>query len=233
MSRPPVAIMAGGLGTRLRPASGDQPKCMVEVGGAPFLAHLINLYQGQGFEHVHLCLGYGSDQVVDEVVSGRMGVTYSIEVDPLGTAGCIRNALDYLGDTIVVAMGDSYTPEPIVPHYERWCASGTSGAMFVLENHDALVPSNVEVTGDLVTRYQKHESPVGWRFVDYGISLFQRAVIESLPPGFVDFGVVFQELADNGELLACVASEVFWEIGTPDSLARARVAVREGSLRLV
>jgi NDP-sugar pyrophosphorylase family protein len=233
MKRPVVAILAGGLGTRLRPLIGNRPKCMVEIGGMPLLYHLISLYQAQGFDHVHLCLGLGAEAVIGEVLPLCKRVTFTVESEPLGTAGCIKVALDYLGNEFVVALGDSYTPEPVWPHYRRWISADTQGAMMVLKNQDVGVISNVTLDeSGLVSRYEKHAYSMGWEYVDYGISFLRSEIIQELPIGFVDLGIVFQGLAQRHQLTACVASRVFWEVGTADSLARARAAVHEGRLNL-
>ena len=227
-----VALVAGGRGSRLASAMGERPKCLAEVADRPFLAHLIALYRRQGFRSVHLCLGVGAQQVVDEVVSKDPSVTYTIEERPLGTAGSLRHALPHLAENVVVALGDSYTPEPVRPFLDDWVTTKVPAAMVVLENHDAMVPSNVELEGRWVSRYRKHERPRGWTFVDYGIYLMRREVIESMPPGYADLDSVFGPMVEARRLRAYTAVEPFWEIGTPAALERVRLAVAEGRLRL-
>jgi NDP-sugar pyrophosphorylase family protein len=227
-----LVIMAGGLGTRLRRTPRDRQKCLTELGGKPFLMHLIDLYSGQGFERIHLCLGYGSRDVTDLIDQHLSNISFTLENTPLGTAGCLKNALEYLGERFVVVMGDSYTPELIAPHRRHWEGTGLPAAMFILENHDALVPSNVIMSDGLIVRYEKQDQPKGWAYVDYGIYLLQRHVIDSIPNGFVDLQVPFNELIRKRQLMACLAEEVFWEIGTPMSLARVKSALSDGRLVL-
>ncbi len=106
-----AAVLAGGLGTRLRGVLADCPKVLAPVKGKPFLAYLLEHLAGQGLRDVVLCVGYGSEQV--EAVFGRsyagLRLAYSCEPAPLGTAGAVRLALPMLeSDPVLVMNGDSF-----------------------------------------------------------------------------------------------------------------------------
>src|SRR5262245_56899453 len=90
-----AAILAGGLGTRLRSSVGDRPKVLAEVRGRPFLACLLDLLGGQGIRRVVLCTGYRGEQV-EAAFGGAYGgleLHYSREPEPLGTGGALRLAV--------------------------------------------------------------------------------------------------------------------------------------------
>jgi NDP-sugar pyrophosphorylase family protein len=107
----PVALLAGGLATRLRPITTTIPKALVEAGGQPFIDHQLALLRRNGIRRVVLCLGYLGDQVERQLGDGRglgMELRYSHDSDTLlGTAGAVHRALPYLGDVLWVMYGDS------------------------------------------------------------------------------------------------------------------------------
>ena len=106
-----VAILAGGLGTRLRPAVADRPKVMAEVGGRPFLTRWLDCLAEQGFRRVVLCTGHRAAQVRAGLGTEHRGLSlsYSVETAPLGTGGALRHALPRLtSEVILVLNGDSY-----------------------------------------------------------------------------------------------------------------------------
>src|SRR5882757_1086650 len=103
----PIAILAGGLATRLRPITATIPKALVEIAGEPFLAHQLRLLRGSGYERVVMCVGYLGEMVREFAGDGRaygLSVEYSFDSDGqawspatlLGTAGSIRKALPLL-----------------------------------------------------------------------------------------------------------------------------------------
>src|ERR1700680_2157820 len=110
----PVAILAGGLATRLRPLTEALPKALVEINGEPFLAHQLRLLSRSGIDRVVLCAAYRGEQIREYAGDGRafgLRVEYSFDgPQQLGTAGAIRRALPLLGDKFFVLYGDSYLP---------------------------------------------------------------------------------------------------------------------------
>ena len=98
---PPVAILAGGLATRLRPLTQTIPKSMIGVAGQPFIAHQLRLLAAQGFTDIVLCCGHLGEQIEAFVGDGAQfscRVRYSADGDRLrGTGGALRRALGLLG----------------------------------------------------------------------------------------------------------------------------------------
>src|SRR5438105_3788922 len=106
-----AAILAGGLGTRLRPAVADRPKVLAPIHGRPYLTFLLDQLADAFIEEVVLLTGFQAGQVrrtLGETYAG-MRLLYSEEPAPLGTAGAVRWALDKLSlPTILLLNGDSY-----------------------------------------------------------------------------------------------------------------------------
>ena len=103
---PPLAILAGGLATRLKPLTEQVPKSMIEVGGQPFIAHQLHLLRRERIDRVVLCLGHLGEQIEAFVGDGgRFGVSVTYCYDGsslLGTGGALRLALDQLGPEFLV-----------------------------------------------------------------------------------------------------------------------------------
>jgi len=112
-------ILAGGLGTRLRSAVPDRPKCLAPVGDRPFLDHQIEALLRAGVTDIVLSLGHGADQVLESMtrpVCARWPVRHVVEPRPLGTGGAIRFAMDHFGlDECWVANGDTYLTGSMAP----------------------------------------------------------------------------------------------------------------------
>ena len=109
-----VAILAGGLATRLRPLTETIPKSLLEINGEPFALHQLRLLQSKGVRRVVLCVAHLGELIQSRIGDGRalgLHVDYSFDgPELLGTAGAIRNALPKLGESFFVMYGDSYLP---------------------------------------------------------------------------------------------------------------------------
>ena len=110
----PVAILAGGLATRLRPLTEKIPKLLVEVAGEPFFSHQLRLLKTAGLTRVVLCVGHLGEQIVAQYGDGAkwgMQLEYSFDGPQLlGTGGALIRALPKLGEAFYVLYGDSYLP---------------------------------------------------------------------------------------------------------------------------
>ncbi len=112
----PVAILAGGLATRLRPITKRIPKSMVPIAGKPFLAHQLEMLHSARIRRAVLCIGYLGEMIQREFGNEAVGVKIDYSFDGeklLGTGGAIRRALPMLGHEFLVLYGDSYLPIPV------------------------------------------------------------------------------------------------------------------------
>ena len=112
----PVAILAGGLATRLQPLTRTLPKALVDVNGEPFVAHQLRLLRSRGIARVVICASHLGEMLLEYVGDGtRFGLEVGFSFDgprPLGTAGALRKALPLLSEAFFVLYGDSYLPCP-------------------------------------------------------------------------------------------------------------------------
>jgi N-acetyl-alpha-D-muramate 1-phosphate uridylyltransferase len=149
----PVAILAGGLATRLRPGTERIPKALIEINGEPFVAHQLRLLSRNRIDRAVLCLGYRGDQIQEYVGDGAgfgLRLEYSYDGPQLlGTAGALRKALPLLGEAFFVLYGDSYLPCDYGSVQEAFLESGKLGLMTIFRNeekpnHDAHIRMRME-----------------------------------------------------------------------------------------
>lgn len=182
-----VAILAGGLGTRLRPAVGDLPKAMAPVQGRPFLAYLLDLLHSQGFHDFVLCVGYRHEAIQAHFGTGtELGITirYSVETEPLGTGGALWTARDLLGPTFLVLNGDTYLDtdyDRLVQAHREQPAALTLGLVTV---PDAGRYGTVTLdTAGYVTRFaEKSPADPGPGLVNAGVYVGSPALFAEFPP---------------------------------------------------
>jgi len=219
----PVAILAGGLATRLRPLTETIPKALVEVGGEPFLGHQLRLLRRSGLERAVICAGYRGEQIREYAGDGSawgMRVDYSFDGPKLlGTAGAIRRALPLLGDGFFVLYGDSYLPCDYRAIEQAFRDSGKSGLMAVYRNEGRWDTSNVKYSQGRILAYDKANRTPAMRHIDYGLGVFRREPFDALPEDQpADLAAVYQELLRRGELAAFEAPTRFYEIGSLDGI---------------
>ena len=219
---PPVALLAGGLATRLFPLTEKMPKTLIQVADEPFIAHQLRLLHREGIRHVILCLGFLGEMVRDVVGNGEqfgLHVVYSFDGDKLlGTGGALKHALPLLGKEFFVLYGDSYLDIPYGPPLAAFRASGAPALMTVFRNEGCWDTSNVIFDGTYVVRYDKRTPNDDMHYIDYGLGLFTGDVIEAWPADRFDLADVYAELAEQRRLAGCEVSSRFYEIGTPQGL---------------
>jgi NDP-sugar pyrophosphorylase family protein len=220
----PVAILAGGLATRLRPLTEKVPKVLLPVAGKPFLAHQLELLKNQGIRRVVICLGYLGELVEKEFGNGQrfgLQVDYSFDGPKLlGTGGAIRQAIPKLGERFFVLYGDSYLTVPFAPIAESFEKSRKSGLMTVYRNEGLYDTSNVVFRDGEIVVYDKKVRLPEMRHIDYGLSLFRASVFNDYPGGQAfDLADVMGKLVALRDLAGFEVSERFYEIGSPAGLA--------------
>ena len=223
LSRIPVAILAGGLATRLRPITEKIPKSLVPVAGRPFLAHQLEMLHARGIRRVVLCIGYLGEMIQRDFGGEAFGVKLDYSMDGpklLGTGGALKRALPLLGKEFFVLYGDSYLPVEYTPIADSFHRSGKSGLMTVYRNEGKYDTSNVVFRVGEIAVYDKKLRLPEMRHIDYGLSLFKAAVFDSYTavPVF-DLAEVMARLVREKQLAGYEVRERFYEIGSPAGLA--------------
>ena len=220
----PVAILAGGLATRLRPITQTIPKALIEVAGKPFIHHQLDYLKKQGIEQVVLCIGYLGEMIQEVVGDGStfgLRVIYSPDGPVLlGTGGDLRQALPMLGEDFFVLYGDSYLPVDFRAVQEAYLASHQPALMTVLKNGDRWDKSNVLFDQGRLVEYNKEQTSPQMHYIDYGLGILNSQVLKSYPPGEpFDLAKVYNGLSINGELAGYEVFERFYEIGSHSGIS--------------
>ena len=215
----PVAILAGGLATRLKPITEKIPKLLVEVAGEPFFSHQLRLLKGAGLNRLVLCVGYLGEMIVEGYGDGaKWGISIDYSFDGpklLGTGGALIRALPKLGDAFYVLYGDSYLPIDYLAVGEAFLKSGKQGLMTVFENREKYDASNVWFQDGVIRSYDKKDKVPEMRHIDYGLGLFRADAFDGFPRDeVVDLAEVQKALLKRGELAGFEISRRFYEIGS-------------------
>jgi NDP-sugar pyrophosphorylase family protein len=226
----PVAILAGGLATRLGPITQATPKALLDVAGKPFIVHQLALLRAAGVRRVVLCVAHLAEQIEAVLGDGReagLELLYSYDGDQLlGTGGALRRALPLLGGHFLVLYGDSYLPCDYAAIARAYLASGKLGLMTVFENAGRYDASNVELRDGRIVRYDKTPGLADMTHIDYGLGAFAAEAFAGYPAtgrlGRLDLAAVYQGLLARGELFAYEVFERFYEIGSPAGLEDTR-----------
>jgi NDP-sugar pyrophosphorylase family protein len=227
----PIAILAGGLGTRLRPITERIPKAMVEIRGTPFIDHQLTLLGAAGITRAVLCVGFLGEMIEQHVGDGRrfgMAITYSYDGPQLiGTAGALKKAAPLLGERFFVTYGDSYLRCDYRAVEAEAIRTSAPGLMTVFRNEGAIIPSNVRFADGRVIAYDKEAPHPSMRHVDYGLCVFSASSFDEVEAdGQTDLSVVFQSLISGGRLAGFEVTEPFFEVGTQSGIAELERRLR-------
>jgi NDP-sugar pyrophosphorylase family protein len=229
---PPLALLAGGMATRLRPLTASLPKSLIPVAGEPFIAHQLRLMRREGIEHVVLCVGFLSEQIREFVGDGgQFGLQVSYCEDgavQLGTGGAIRKALPYLGPEFMVMYGDSWLDSVFAPIVAAFRSSGKPALMTVFRNNGMWVPSNIWFEGGRIKRYDKLDPLPQMQHVDWGLSVAKAELFARMPDNTpFDLVTVYGDLCTKGDLAGFEVKERFYEIGSIEGLRETDALLRK------
>ena len=218
-----VAILAGGMATRLRPITEKIPKSLVPVAGKPFLTHQLELLHARGIRHAVLCVGHLGEMIQRDYGNEALGIKLDYSFDGaklLGTGGAIKRALPMLGPEFFGLYGDSYLPIEYRPIAEFFHRSGKLGCMTVYRNEGKYDTSNVLFADGDIKVYDKKLKLPEMRHIDYGLSLFKAAAFEGYAADQAfDLAEVMGKLVREKQLAGYEVTERFYEIGSPSGLA--------------
>lgn len=227
-----VAVLAGGLGTRIRSVLGDVPKVLAPVNGRPFLDHLLDWLSGFGVRRIVLCLGHRAEPVlahiaarVERDAATGLEVIGLVEPEPLGTAGAIRFARPrLLSEPVLVMNGDTFLDADLSGFMAHHRGAGADLSILC-----AAVPSvarfgrvEIDARGYIARFAEKDPGAEHPGFINGGLYLFSQGALDDLMrrPGPSLERDVFQRLPP-GSIRAETVHARFIDIGTPESLAAA------------
>lgn len=235
MASLPVAILSGGLGTRLYPITQQIPKALVPVAGKPFVEYQFELLRRQGIERVVMCVGHMGEMIQLELGDGsQFGLTVEYIFDGgqlLGTGGAIKNALPLLGPEFFVLYGDSYLPISFSDVADYYPAAGKLGIMTVHKNEGRWDTSNVWFRAGEIVEYNKKQRRAEMEYIDYGLSVFSAAAFDAVPAGTkVDLADVMVDLVNRRQLAGFEVKERFYEVGSAAGLKEFEELIVAGQI---
>jgi NDP-sugar pyrophosphorylase family protein len=221
-------VLAGGLGRRMLPHTERLPKCLLLVADRPFVDWQLAWLAAQGVEQVVMSIGYRGDLVRRHLGNGsRFGlqVCYVDEGDArLGTGGALRLTVDQgiAEPSFFVVYGDSYLATNLSEVEAAYAVQTAPVLMTVYRDRAGLERPNAVFDGTMVTRYEKglEDPPEEMQYVDYGLSVWERRVVESMVPegAVADLADLFKTLSESHQLAGLEMRERFYEIGSSRGL---------------
>jgi N-acetyl-alpha-D-muramate 1-phosphate uridylyltransferase len=218
MSRfPPVLILAGGLGTRVKALTRDLPKSLIPINGQPFVSYQLRLLADRGVRDVVLCVGYGNEPLRQYVEDGSkfgLNVQYCYDGDQLlGTGGAVQKAAGMVGSPFAMIYGDSYLDVDFDPIYRTFIQSGKKALMTVYRNENQLIPSNLLFENGLIVAYEKKQPLPTMKHCDFGLSFFHCGAFAGTQPPF-DLSIVIEKLIAEKQLAGFESAQRFFEVGS-------------------
>jgi D-glycero-alpha-D-manno-heptose 1-phosphate guanylyltransferase len=217
-------ILAGGLGTRLRPAVPDLPKCLAPVGGRPFIGYVTDHFRREGIERFIFALGYKS-AYFDPFFQAEFpdgGYAISQEEEPLGTGGAIRQACRQVGGkTVLILNGDTFFRIALAELADFHAAKGAECTLCLKPMRDFDRFGVVELMDDgRVSRFrEKQYYPSG--LINGGVYALEKEVLlgEEWPKVF-SFEKDYLEAGREKRLYGLVQDRYFIDIGIPEDYRR-------------
>jgi NDP-sugar pyrophosphorylase family protein len=230
----PVALLAGGLATRLGSLTGSVPKALLDVAGRPFVDHQLSLLHRHGIRRVVFCVAHLGEQIEDYLGAGTdrgLSLTYSYDGERLlGTAGALRRALPQLGETFWVMYGDSYMDIDYAAILAEFQRRGARALMTVIRNDDQWDRSNAVFRDGRLVAYDKRQQTAEMHHIDYGVALLSRAVVERVPEDVpFDLADLYRDLVSEETMIGYEVTERFYEIGSAAGLEETRRRLTAGA----
>ena len=218
-----AVILAGGLGSRLRPLTDHLPKPMIAFHGRPFAAYLLEMLKQQGVEEAVFLLGYLPEVVMQYFGDGKqfgISIKYSVQPVDTETGARLRGALDLLEDRFLLLYCDNYWPMQLDRMTAQWRGAGTEALLAIYSNDDHYTKDNVRVSdGGIIELYDKSRTTLGLHGVEIGFGLFRKSHVESLPPGNISLEkTLYPELVSRKQLSGYVTSHRYYSVGSLERL---------------
>lgn len=230
-------ILAGGLGTRLRDAVPDLPKCMAPVAGKPFLSYVIDYLRMQGIEHFIFSLGYKWG-IIEEYLQkeyATLNYTSVIEEEPLGTGGAIQLAIQkFASGNIVIANGDTLFRIKLSEVFKTHHANNAECTLALkpMQNFDRYGVVETDNTGRIISFQEKKYYQDG--LINGGIYLLnkEKFIARSFSEKFSFEKDYLEKFASGGNFYGSVQEGYFIDIGIPEDYERAQDELRRPELDL-
>jgi N-acetyl-alpha-D-muramate 1-phosphate uridylyltransferase len=214
----PIAIIAGGLATRLRPDYKNIPKSMIPISGEPFVKHQLQLLKKNGFENIIFCLGY-MGEIIENFIKinnyfGMEKIRFSYDEENMsGTGYAVKHAMKLLDDNFFVIYGDSYLVTNYQKVQQKFVEKNKLALMTVYKNENKYGKSNVEFQNDQIISYDKINRTDKMQHIDFGCGVFNKKAFDRFSNKF-DLYDVYKKMLQEKQLSAYTSNSRFYEVGS-------------------
>ncbi|WP_428326609.1 nucleotidyltransferase family protein [Nitrosopumilus sp.] len=220
-----AVILAGGLGTRLRPLTLKTPKPMLPLGKKPILEHLINWNKKNGVKSIVLCVSYRKEKIQDYFKDGKkfgVNIEYAVSKKPLATAGQLKTAEEFIDDTFVCVYGDSIFDFSLRNMIKQHKAKKAFTTMSLYEYKTNLEYGviNTSKTGKVTSWDEKPEIKAN---INIGCYVMEPGILKYIPknkPYGMD-GVIRKAMKNKKLVNSFITKKGFRDIGNNESYKQA------------
>lgn len=226
-----AVILAGGLGTRLKPFTDHMPKPMYVFRDKPFIEYLIEQVKSFGIIDILILLGYLPDKIMNYFGDGsKWGVHISYDVSPVefDTGARLRSAKSKINDDFLLMYCDNYCPINIGKLLNSYIKSNSLVQLTAYSNSDHFTKNNMYVNDKgLVEIYDKRRQSSGLNVVDIGYAIVNHKVLNRIPEENVNFeSALYPMLTAEGQLSAFVTGHRYASIGSWERIENASVFLK-------
>lgn len=213
-----AVILAGGLGTRMRPYTDSHPKPMYPFCGKPFIAYLIEQLKGFGICNVLILLGYMPEEIIAYLKDGSaygMHISYDITPTEYNTGDRLLHAGKLIENRFLLLYCDNYCPVDFIKLMHDYEDNQAWVQLSVYENQDGYTKSNLLTDGERVTVYDKTRLYPKLQGVDIGYAIVDKKSFQYVTGQNMNFeAAVYPELVRQGKLFATVTKHRYYSIGS-------------------
>ncbi len=219
----PIAILAGGLATRIQSISNSIPKSLIMISEKPFLEWQLQLLEKNNCERVVICASHKSDMIEDFIANrpkSNLEILFSLDGDKqLGTGGALIKARELLGKSFLAIYGDSYLPVDFNKVAEYFLESNKPALMTVVRNDFNSEPNNVIFENGYIHKYDKRNPTEDMFYTDFGLNAFNSEVFNNYPRNeYIELSSIQTILATHQELVGFEVSQRFYEVGSLEGI---------------
>lgn len=227
----PVVILCGGQATRLYPITKNAPKSLINICGKPFIYHQLMLLKQKGASDIILCIGKFGNQIEKYVKNFDWGMNIKFSYDSdasehilKGTGGAIKNVIyNFPFKDFFVIYGDSYLDVPYNKLENIFKERQNPLLMTVYHNEDKKHKNNIAYSKGTIYKYDKEHTTKDMEYIDYGISIMNKSIIEKIRGKTFDLSDVFKEYIRKGKVSAVEIKIPYYEIGSFEGIRKFEI----------
>jgi MurNAc alpha-1-phosphate uridylyltransferase len=215
----PVAILAGGFATRIKPISDSIPKSLIDIKGKPFLEWQLQLLEKNKCELVVICISHKSE-MIEEFLHKRAKSQLKIRLSwdgqkQLGTGGALIKAMNLLGPAFMVLYGDSYIDIDYEEVANFFLKENRLALMTIMKNDVHAEISNVIYDNGLIKKYNKEKYEESMDYIDFGLNIFKAEAFINYPLNQeVDLSAIQSDLATQQQIVGFLVNHRYYEVGS-------------------